>query len=252
MKRFVYLAVCLATMLSVFPSCDDEETYAEQKEREKNQIMDYIARNNIQVIELDEFLKDTVTDVNRNEYVLFSDNGVYMQIVKRGEGRITDMSLKAVDKNGCLVYIDKAIPGDYYYCQICGQPMLQRRGDVRIHHFSHYSPHGHSDIVPCSDNWGYDKTEWHMEWQKRFPVDNMERVLELNGKKHIADVLVENVVVEFQHSPISLDEFNERNEFYTNLGHKVDPRREKHNRRKPRAAIRYRRGPPSWRRSTRG
>lgn len=88
MKRFVYLAVCLATILSVFPSCDDEETYAEQKEREKNQIMDYIARNNIQVIELDEFLKDTVTDVNRNEYVLFSDNGVYMQIVKRGEGRI--------------------------------------------------------------------------------------------------------------------------------------------------------------------
>lgn len=88
MKKLVYLAVCLATVLSVFPSCDDEETYAEQKEREKNQIMDFIARNNIKVIELDEFLKDTITDVNENEYVLFADNGVYMQIVRRGEGRI--------------------------------------------------------------------------------------------------------------------------------------------------------------------
>lgn len=88
MKKLVYLAVCLAMVLSVFPSCEDEETYAEQKEREKNQIMDFIARNNIKVIELDEFLKDTITDVNENEYVLFSDNGVYMQIVRRGGGRV--------------------------------------------------------------------------------------------------------------------------------------------------------------------
>ena len=60
-----------------------------------------------------------------------------------------------------------------------------------------------------------------MEWQKRFPVDSMERVLELHGKKHIADILLSDIVVEFQHSPISYDEFNERNKFYTSLGYKV-------------------------------
>ena len=131
------------------------------------------------------------------------------------------MPLRAKDKNGKLTYIDDAIKGDMYYCQICNQPMMQRRCVHRIDHFAHFSPHGNKNIVPCSDHWGYDKTEWHMEWQKRFPVDNMERVLESHGKKHIADVLVGDIVVEFQHSPISLTEFNERNSFYTSLGFKV-------------------------------
>ena len=131
------------------------------------------------------------------------------------------MPLRAKDKFGKLTYIDDAIKGDMYYCQICNQPMMQRHCVDRIDHFAHYSPHGNNNIVPCSDHWGYDKTEWHMEWQKRFPVDNMERVLEYRGKKHIADVLVGDIVVEFQHSPISLEEFAERNDFYTDLGYKV-------------------------------
>lgn len=131
------------------------------------------------------------------------------------------MSLRAKDRFGKLTYIWDAVQGDPYFCQICGQPMMQRRCTDRIDHFAHYSPHGRTDIVPCSDHWGYDKTDWHMEWQKRFPADNIERVLELNGKKHIADVLVGDLVIEFQHSSISLDEFTERNEFYTSLGYRV-------------------------------
>ncbi len=131
------------------------------------------------------------------------------------------MSLKANDKNGILTYIYNAIPGEKYFCQVCGQPMMQRHCVEKIDHFAHYSPHGHPDIVPCCDHWGYDKTEWHMEWQKRFPVDNVERVLECQGKKHIADILINDIVIEFQHSHISLDEFKERNEFYTGLGFKV-------------------------------
>ena len=46
------------------------------------------------MISLQEFLKDTVTDnpftgpdSSRNEYVLFEDNGVYMQIIRRDGGR---------------------------------------------------------------------------------------------------------------------------------------------------------------------
>ena len=77
MKKLLYLAACLTAVLCVCPSCDDEETYAEQKEREKNQIMDYISRNNITVIDFEDFIRDTVTDVSKNEYVLFPDNGVY-------------------------------------------------------------------------------------------------------------------------------------------------------------------------------
>lgn len=130
--------------------------------------------------------------------------------------------LKAKDKNGLVVYIDDADPAQQYYCQVCDQPVMQKRGEIRIHHFSHYSPHGtHADIVPCCDHWSYDMTEWHMGWQRRFSSDDIEKVLTAGKEKHIADLLINKIIVEFQHSPISLDDFNERNEFYTRLGYKV-------------------------------
>jgi hypothetical protein len=83
---------------SLFASCkDDEETYAEQKEREAKQVRTRLDNHDIDVISLSDFLKDTITnnpetgpDSTRNEYVLFEDNGVYMQIVRRGEGRIME------------------------------------------------------------------------------------------------------------------------------------------------------------------
>lgn len=93
MKKFLYLAVAFVVASMAFMSCDDEETYAEQKEREAKQINRWISSHGIDVISMSEFLKDTITDnpetgpdKSRNEYVLFSDNGVYMQIVKRGKG----------------------------------------------------------------------------------------------------------------------------------------------------------------------
>lgn len=94
MKNFLYLAVVFVVASMAFLSCDDEETYAEQKAREARHIKNWISSHDIDVISMSEFLEDTITDnpetgpdKTRNEYVLFSDNGVYMQIVKRGEGR---------------------------------------------------------------------------------------------------------------------------------------------------------------------
>lgn len=95
MKKILYIAVAILASSVAFISCDDEETYADQKEREARQIRKWISDNDIDVISLSDFLKDTVTnnpetgpDFTRNEYVLFEDNGVYMQIVRRGTGKI--------------------------------------------------------------------------------------------------------------------------------------------------------------------
>ena len=68
-------------------------------------------------------------------------------------------------------------------------------------------------------DWG-DMSEWHISWQKRFPEDCREVVLENNGEKHRADIFLEEykTVIEIQHSPISQDEFNRRNQFYTECG----------------------------------
>lgn len=52
---------------------------------EKNAINKFLKDSAIKVISLSDFEKDTLTDVSRNEYVLFP-NGVYMQIVSRGSG----------------------------------------------------------------------------------------------------------------------------------------------------------------------
>lgn len=91
---FAVLAIIMLAVPSILVSCDDEETYAEQKEREHKQIDEFISKNGIDVISMTEFLKDSITDnpdcgpdKTRNEYVLFPDKGVYMQIVRKGEGR---------------------------------------------------------------------------------------------------------------------------------------------------------------------
>ena len=95
MKKYLFLVISLLVASVGFMSCDDDETYAEQKEREAKRIRKWIETHNIDVISISDFLKDTITnnpetgpDSTRNEYVLFADNGVYMQIVKRGGGQI--------------------------------------------------------------------------------------------------------------------------------------------------------------------
>ena len=130
--------------------------------------------------------------------------------------------LKALDSFNIVTNIKYAEKGKMYYCQLCKQPVLQRRGKIRVHHFAHYSPKGsHGGYAPCSDTWTYDMTEWHMDWQNKFDFSCVERIIELDGEKHIADVLIGNIVVEFQHSPISMEDFRNRNDFYTAKGYKV-------------------------------
>lgn len=92
MKKAVYVLIALLLPSFLVVACNDGETYADQKKRERGIINNYIADNKINVITMAEFrAQDSTTDVSRNEYVLFDDNGVYMQIVRKGEGtRIGD------------------------------------------------------------------------------------------------------------------------------------------------------------------
>jgi hypothetical protein len=67
-------------------SCNDTETYADQKKKERSAIKQFIIDQNIKVISEEDFKKDTITDVSKREFVLFENTGVYMQIVRRGCG----------------------------------------------------------------------------------------------------------------------------------------------------------------------
>ncbi|MBO4673839.1 MAG: DUF4827 domain-containing protein [Bacteroidaceae bacterium] len=89
---YVVLAAC-AVSISLFTatSCSDGETYAEKKDKEKKNIARFLQDNDfvgkINVIEEEQFYKqDSTTDVSKNEFVRFDDDGVYMQIVRKGNG----------------------------------------------------------------------------------------------------------------------------------------------------------------------
>ena len=70
-----------------FQSCNDGKTYAELKEEERDAIKRFIELNEIKVIDEDQFAEqDSTTNVSANEYVLFDESGVYMQVVERGNG----------------------------------------------------------------------------------------------------------------------------------------------------------------------
>ena len=72
-----------------FQSCDDSKTYAELKEEERDAIKRYIELNNIKVIDENQFKEqDSTTNLANNEYVLFAESGVYMQVVERGNGEL--------------------------------------------------------------------------------------------------------------------------------------------------------------------
>lgn len=123
----------------------------------------------------------------------------------------------AVDKDGSRVHIDSTHVKNDYFCPICGEKLVLRKGKVRAHHFAH------KKSSECSDSWHYDMSEWHMNWQARFPIETQEIVKIKDGLKHRADVLLEDkkVVFEFQHSPMTAEEFDDRNSFYNSLGYKV-------------------------------
>ncbi len=97
------LICVLLTGGMVFQACDDDESYAEQKEKERKAINAFLARDplvligsggdtllntgKIKVISQTVFeAQDSTTNVDENEYVLFNNSGVYMQIVRKGPG----------------------------------------------------------------------------------------------------------------------------------------------------------------------
>ena len=75
-------------------SCDNGKTYAEMKEDEADAIHAWILSHNYQIIsERDFYNQDTVT--NENQFVLFEESGVYMNIMCKGPNGENGEVLKA-------------------------------------------------------------------------------------------------------------------------------------------------------------
>ena len=90
MKKLLLLFFILLAVGFSFQACDDTKTYAEMLEEEDDAIADFINKEGIKVISQTEFFdNDSVTDVEKNEFVQLS-SGVYMQIVDKGSDNLAD------------------------------------------------------------------------------------------------------------------------------------------------------------------
>lgn len=86
MRNLVLAFIALFAAVTVI-SCDDTETYAEQKDRERAAISRFIADSAINVITETQFAEQGYkTDLSKNQFVLLQNSGVYMQIVREGCG----------------------------------------------------------------------------------------------------------------------------------------------------------------------
>ena len=121
----------------------------------------------------------------------------------------------AFDKEGNRIHINQAYVKYDYYCPVCGEKLIIKKGKIKAHHYAHQTS------GKCYDHWHYDMSDWHINWQSKFPIETQEVILTKGEEKHRADVLIKNTVIEFQHSSLSAEEFEERNIFYKSLGYKI-------------------------------
>lgn len=86
----------------------------------------------------------------------------------------------------------------------------------RIPHFRHKSN--------CGCKFAHGETEWHLEWKSHFERVEVDIGIDpITNEHNYADAVVKesngrDVVLEFQHSPISLKEQEDRERFYQSKG----------------------------------
>jgi len=121
----------------------------------------------------------------------------------------------AKDKDGNRILASKGATG---YCPTCQEKLVAKCGRVVTHHWAHYK------ISDC-DPWKEGETEWHRKCKAAFPQDWQEVTMTKQGKTHRADILTpDGIVIEFQHSSISVDDIEAREEFWGNVIWVIDAR----------------------------
>jgi len=149
MKKALSILFAVLTLVGSLTSCSKTETYAEQKEKETKAISSFLGRDlcirdangevvcNVGVINPiseEQFLaQECKTDTSKNEYVLFTNSGIYMQIVRQGTGEKLEESKTA---RVICRFIEYNILGD----------SIQLRNDIN-------SWHAAPDIIKISNNY---------------------------------------------------------------------------------------------------
>ena len=90
MKKYSYIIALLMAVV-VLASCEKYETYSDMKKKEQDAIEAFLSEQGIQVIDQTTFeAQGNKTDLASNQYVKFTRNGVYMQIIREGCGSVLE------------------------------------------------------------------------------------------------------------------------------------------------------------------
>lgn len=127
----------------------------------------------------------------------------------------------AYDKNQNRIYADNVPANTNCFCPACGEKLRYRNGSVNRAHFAHMK---NSDCLMSKLDSDYN-SEWHNRMKSYFPKEYLEIRFtdDETGELHIADVFLPDnkIVIEFQHSNISFEEFMSRTEFHINNGRRI-------------------------------
>ena len=97
------------------------------------------------------------------------------------------------------------------YCPLCGEELIPKCGRIRIWHWAHKrnkSCNFHKE----------SETDWHRFWKLTVPEEWCEVIIKKDNKIHIADIVNDKgKVFELQHSHISPQDIEERENFYKNM-----------------------------------
>lgn len=105
----------------------------------------------------------------------------------------------------------EASPGLRALCLGCGGKVISKCGSINIWHWSHKAKDSN---CPGADG----KTEWHINWQNRFPAKHREIWIRSTDRLKIADIqLPDETVIEFQHSPITPKEIHIREDHHKKM-----------------------------------
>ena len=150
MKKTTFILLAALLLTCILDSCSNTETYAEQKKKETTAIKSFLSRDvcvrtsdgnivcnvgKITTISEEQFQEQGyTTDLSKNEYVLFNNSGVYMQIIREGVGEKLERGKTA---RVICRFIEFNILGD----------SIQLRNDVNAWH-------NNPDIMKISNNSG--------------------------------------------------------------------------------------------------
>ena len=125
---------------------------------------------------------------------------------------------KALDGKDNLVSANKInksnIINTNFRCPCCNEEVhyVKESIDFKRAHFAHNS----KKLNKCDAVYDKDyKTEWHINMQNIFNENLQEIIVDVNGKRKIADIKDKNKIIEFQHSPIKPEDFVERTKLYS-------------------------------------